>query len=50
VIDGARALEIVTEDRAYLEQLRTRGAAAELPAGRRSTLQRELHAQNVARL
>ncbi len=50
VIDGARALELLAEDRAYLDALRERGAEAELPHGRRSQVQRELHAQNVARL
>jgi glyoxylase-like metal-dependent hydrolase (beta-lactamase superfamily II) len=50
VIDGARALELLAEDRAYLEALRERGADAELPQRRRSKAQRELHAQNIARV
>lgn len=49
-IDGARALEVLAEDRAYLDALRERGAGAELPERRRSKVQRELHEQNVARL
>jgi glyoxylase-like metal-dependent hydrolase (beta-lactamase superfamily II) len=49
-IDRARALELLAEDRVYLETLRARGADAELPHGRRSKAQRELHAQNVARV
>jgi glyoxylase-like metal-dependent hydrolase (beta-lactamase superfamily II) len=50
VIDGERALAVLEQDRAYLTALREAGAAAELPEGRRSKAQRELHAQNVARL
>jgi glyoxylase-like metal-dependent hydrolase (beta-lactamase superfamily II) len=49
VIDGARAAELLAEDRRYLKALRERGADAELPHGRRSPVQRELHAQNAAR-
>jgi glyoxylase-like metal-dependent hydrolase (beta-lactamase superfamily II) len=49
-IDGERALGVLAEDRAYLDALRERGAAAELPQGRRSKVQRELHAQNAARV
>ncbi len=48
-IGGARALELLEEDRAYLGALRERGVDVELPDGRRSRLQRELHAQNLAR-
>jgi glyoxylase-like metal-dependent hydrolase (beta-lactamase superfamily II) len=48
-IDGARALEVLAADRAYLLALRERGASAELPSGRRGGVQRELHAQNVER-
>ncbi|HEX3434074.1 MAG TPA: MBL fold metallo-hydrolase [Solirubrobacteraceae bacterium] len=50
VIDGASALELLDEDAAYLRDLRQRGADAVLPKRRRSQVQRELHAQNVARL
>jgi glyoxylase-like metal-dependent hydrolase (beta-lactamase superfamily II) len=49
-IDGDRALTVLEEDRAYVHALRERGAEAELPPARRSKAQRELHAQNVARL
>jgi glyoxylase-like metal-dependent hydrolase (beta-lactamase superfamily II) len=50
VLDGARALEVLEEDVGYLEGLRDRGAEAGLPAGRRANAQRELHAENVAKL
>jgi glyoxylase-like metal-dependent hydrolase (beta-lactamase superfamily II) len=50
VIDSAAALGVLDEDVAYLQDLRERGAEAELPPQRRSQVQRELHAQNVARL
>jgi glyoxylase-like metal-dependent hydrolase (beta-lactamase superfamily II) len=50
VIDGERALALLEQDRAYLLALRERGAEGELPEGRRGKAQRELHAQNVARL
>jgi glyoxylase-like metal-dependent hydrolase (beta-lactamase superfamily II) len=47
VTDGARALVILEEDLIYLDQLRERGAEAELPSGRRSRQQRAIHAENV---
>jgi glyoxylase-like metal-dependent hydrolase (beta-lactamase superfamily II) len=50
VLDSQRALEVLEQDAGYLEQLRERGADAELPRGRRSAAQRELHAANVAAL
>jgi glyoxylase-like metal-dependent hydrolase (beta-lactamase superfamily II) len=50
VLDGARALRVLDEDVAYLQQLRECGQRAELPAGRRSKAQRELHAENVEQL
>jgi glyoxylase-like metal-dependent hydrolase (beta-lactamase superfamily II) len=50
VLDHARALAVLDEDRAYLNALGERGEEAELPPGRRSKAQRELHAQNVARV
>lgn len=49
VLDGARALAILDEDVAYLRMLTERGAAAELPSGRRTHAQRKLHAENVDR-
>jgi glyoxylase-like metal-dependent hydrolase (beta-lactamase superfamily II) len=50
VIDGPTALRVLDEDLAYLRALREHGAQAELPAQRRSQVQRELHAQNAARV
>ena len=44
-IDGARAAAILREDRAYLEALPGRAAAA----ARRTGAQRKIHAENVAR-
>jgi glyoxylase-like metal-dependent hydrolase (beta-lactamase superfamily II) len=49
-LDGVQATAVLDEDATYLRDLRKRGAAADLPAGRRSKAQRELHAQNVALL
>jgi glyoxylase-like metal-dependent hydrolase (beta-lactamase superfamily II) len=49
-IDGPAALGVLEEDLAYLHALREHGADAELPARRRSQVQRELHAQNAARV
>jgi glyoxylase-like metal-dependent hydrolase (beta-lactamase superfamily II) len=50
IIDGPAALRVLDEDVAYLRDLSVRGAEAELPQARRSQVQRELHAQNVARV
>ncbi len=50
VLDRERAQATLAEDAAYLHALRERGAGAQLPAGRRSGRQRELHAANVAAL
>ncbi len=50
VLDRERALALAEEDAGYLRALVERGAAAELPAGRRSRQQRALHAENVAAL
>ena len=50
VLDREAALRVLDEDVAYLQALRERGAEAELPAGRRTKVQRELHEQNVTRL
>ena len=47
-MDGESALAVLAEDCAYLRSLRQRGPDAELPGGRRSRAQRELHAANVA--
>jgi glyoxylase-like metal-dependent hydrolase (beta-lactamase superfamily II) len=47
LLDGARALSVCEQDVAYLEALAEVGAAAELPAARRSAAQRRLHTQNV---
>lgn len=44
--DGA--LRVLEEDRAYLEALRERGEAAELPGPRRTKEQRRIHAENAA--
>jgi glyoxylase-like metal-dependent hydrolase (beta-lactamase superfamily II) len=49
VLDSARALAVLAEDVAYLEDLDKRGAEAELPAGRRTAFQRHLHGENAAR-
>jgi glyoxylase-like metal-dependent hydrolase (beta-lactamase superfamily II) len=48
--DGRYTLEVLDEDIAYLNELRARGANAELPAGRRSRQQRAVHGQNVVAL
>jgi glyoxylase-like metal-dependent hydrolase (beta-lactamase superfamily II) len=50
VLQGARALEVLEEDAAYLRALRDAGAEAELPAGRRGAGHRSQHAQNVSAL
>jgi glyoxylase-like metal-dependent hydrolase (beta-lactamase superfamily II) len=50
VLDRARALTTLEEDTAYLKALHERGAAAELPGGRRTRVQRAIHAENVKRL
>jgi glyoxylase-like metal-dependent hydrolase (beta-lactamase superfamily II) len=50
VLDREAALGVLEEDVAYLQALRERGAQAQLPERRRAKVQRELHAQNVARL
>jgi glyoxylase-like metal-dependent hydrolase (beta-lactamase superfamily II) len=46
--DGLRALELLDEDTAYLNELAEHGADAELPPGRRSRRQQAIHAANVA--
>jgi glyoxylase-like metal-dependent hydrolase (beta-lactamase superfamily II) len=50
ILDAAPALRVLDEDVAYLQDLRERGAEAELPAQRRAKVQRELHALNVTRV
>jgi glyoxylase-like metal-dependent hydrolase (beta-lactamase superfamily II) len=50
IIDGPGALRLLDEDAAYLRDLSARGAEAGLPQGRRSQVQRELHAQNAERV
>ena len=44
------ALKLLEEDVAYLGALRTAGADAPLPAGRRTDTQRRIHAENVERV
>jgi glyoxylase-like metal-dependent hydrolase (beta-lactamase superfamily II) len=48
VLDAPRALAVLEEDLAYLAALVQAGARAQLPPGRRTNAQRQLHAQNVA--
>jgi glyoxylase-like metal-dependent hydrolase (beta-lactamase superfamily II) len=50
VLDRQRASAVLNEDIAYLEALRARGAAAELPTERRTRTQRAIHDANVALL
>ena len=50
VLDAARAAAILREDRAYVEALADRGAAAPLPLARRNREQRKLHAENAERM
>ena len=49
-IDRAQARRVLDEDAAYLEALSASGSSARLPRGRSTPPQREIHAQNVARL
>jgi glyoxylase-like metal-dependent hydrolase (beta-lactamase superfamily II) len=49
-IDGARAEEILAEDRAYIEALATAPAAAEPPRSRTNPIQRRIHEENVKRV
>jgi glyoxylase-like metal-dependent hydrolase (beta-lactamase superfamily II) len=50
VLDRTRAWAVLEDDIAYLSALRERGAAAELPEGRRTRAQRAIHAANVDRV
>jgi glyoxylase-like metal-dependent hydrolase (beta-lactamase superfamily II) len=47
VLDSARAMTVLEEDLAYLSALEQTGAQAQLPSGRRTRMQRQLHTQNV---
>lgn len=49
-LNGARALEVLEEDLAYLRALEEHGADAPLPPTRRTKAQRRLHAENLAAL
>jgi len=46
----ADARRVLDEDVAYLEALRASGPTAELPRGRSTPTQREIHGRNAARL
>jgi glyoxylase-like metal-dependent hydrolase (beta-lactamase superfamily II) len=50
MLDRERALRLLDEDGAYVQELRDRGADAQLPAGRRTRSQQRNHARNVAGL
>jgi glyoxylase-like metal-dependent hydrolase (beta-lactamase superfamily II) len=50
ILDREQALTVLQQDVAYLRALRELGVEAELPAGRRGKAQRELHAENAAKL
>jgi glyoxylase-like metal-dependent hydrolase (beta-lactamase superfamily II) len=50
VTDAKRALAVLDEDVAYLDDLHVRGADAELPAGRSVRQQKLIHAENVRAL
>ena len=47
VLDAERATAVLEEDVVYLNALRVRGDAAELPDGRRTKAQRRIHVENV---
>ena len=47
VMDSARALEVLREDRAYLASLAADGADAALPPTRRNGAMKKIHAENV---
>jgi glyoxylase-like metal-dependent hydrolase (beta-lactamase superfamily II) len=50
VLDSAGALELLAEDRAYLQALARDGQSAPLPKGRATAVQRRIHADNAARI
>jgi glyoxylase-like metal-dependent hydrolase (beta-lactamase superfamily II) len=49
-LDRARALRVLEEDLLYVGAVSERGGEPELPAGRRTPAQRQMHADNLARL
>lgn len=49
-LDAARAEETLEQDRRYLLALAEGGSGAQLPEGRRDTVQRRRHAHNAARV
>jgi glyoxylase-like metal-dependent hydrolase (beta-lactamase superfamily II) len=49
-LDRAHAMRLLEEDAEYLGALEAEGAAAALPAGRRTNTQRRIHAENVERV
>lgn len=49
ILDPTRAIAILDEDIAYLDALRDRRLAAELPEGRRTKAQRRIHSENLDR-
>jgi glyoxylase-like metal-dependent hydrolase (beta-lactamase superfamily II) len=49
-IERATALRILHEDEVYLDALRSKGADAPLPQGRRTGAQRKIHEENVGRV
>jgi glyoxylase-like metal-dependent hydrolase (beta-lactamase superfamily II) len=49
-ISGAEASGLLEQDARYLQALRSEGADARLPEGRRTARQRQIHAENVSRL
>ena len=50
VLDSARALAVLGEDRAYLSALAARGSDAALPLARRNGAMKKIHLENVARV
>ncbi len=50
IAGAARALAVLDEDLDYMRALAKHGADAELPPGRRGSIQRKLHRENVAAL
>lgn len=50
VVDAERALRLLEEDHAYVGSLSELGGEVSLPDGRRSKVQRELHAENLRRI
>jgi glyoxylase-like metal-dependent hydrolase (beta-lactamase superfamily II) len=50
VMEGARALEVLREDRSYLTALVADGSDAALPPTRRNGAMRKIHAENVERV